>query len=102
MRLPRCQRQWSAVVSLSSLWVLCLASSSAAATADNTNEAVDLNEQYLAVSNSSLRWLQRPNLYCGMRARVQGDSPLFGLMWFGLHDYSGYQSTSAFHLLVES
>lgn len=57
-----------------------------------TTEAVDLLSQYEQLSNSSLRWMQRPNLYYGMRARVQGDSPLFGLMWFGIHDYGGFNS----------
>lgn len=60
--------------------------------ADATTEAVDLIEEYTAISNSSLRWLQRPNLYFGMRARVQGDSPLFGIAWYGMQDYNGYQS----------
>jgi hypothetical protein len=59
---------------------------------DASTEAVDLIEEYTAISNSSLRWLQRPNLYFGMRARVQGDSPLFGIAWFGTADYNGYQS----------
>lgn len=74
-------------------WMAALASLPllAAATAA-TPEAVDLNEQYLQLSNTSLRWMQRPNLYFGMRARVQGDSPLFGLMWYGMTDYQGYTS----------
>lgn len=63
-----------------------------AAASSTTNEVVDLEEQYGALANSSLRWLQRPNLYFGMRARVEGDSPLFGLAWFGAHDYAGLQS----------
>lgn len=60
--------------------------------ADATTEAADLLEEYTAISNSSLRWVQRPNLYFGMRARVQGDSPLFGIAWYGVQDYNGYQS----------
>lgn len=60
--------------------------------ADATTEAADLLEEYTAISNSSLKWVQRPNLYFGMRARVQGDSPLFGIAWYGLQDYNGYQS----------
>lgn len=63
-----------------------------AAHPDSTTEAADLIEEYTAISNSSLRWLQRPNLYFGMRARVQGDSPLFGIAWYGTLDYNGYQS----------
>lgn len=59
---------------------------------DATTEAADLLQEYTAISNSSLKWVQRPNLYFGMRARVQGDSPLFGIAWYGMQDYNGYQS----------
>lgn len=62
---------------------------------DATTEAADLLEEYTAISNSSLKWVQRPNLYFGMRARVQGDSPLFGIAWYGTADYNGYQSRSS-------
>lgn len=96
MRIPRCQPAWLPAHSALLLLYLALAHLAASvAAADPTNEAVDLDEQYLAISNSSLRWLQRPNLYCGIVARVQGNSPLFGLMWYGLQDYAGYQSERA-------
>lgn len=84
-------RSWlSAVVLLTLVAVSKLVGVNAHA--DATTEAVDLIEEYTAISNSSLRWLQRPNLYFGMRARVQGDSPLFGIAWYGMQDYNGYQS----------
>lgn len=56
------------------------------------SSSIDLGAQASLLAQSSLQWVQRPNLYFGMRARTQGDSPLFGLMWFGTHDYAGYQS----------
>lgn len=47
-----------------------------------------------AASNASLVWGSwRPNLYIGFRAR-QPDSLLFGLLWFGVHDYASVQSPS--------
>lgn len=94
--MARSQSRTGSALLLLAGWMAALASLPllAAATAA-TPEAVDLNEQYLQLSNTSLRWMQRPNLYFGMRARVQGDSPLFGLMWYGMTDYQGYTSEGA-------
>ncbi|GAA94992.1 glycoside hydrolase family 63 protein [Mixia osmundae IAM 14324] len=40
--------------------------------------------------NQSLFWgTWRPNLYLGMRARVP-DSLMFGLIWYGVHDYASH------------
>ena len=90
-----CRQPWQrALLLTATLTCLIRRFGVAEASSQITDELVDLEEQYAAVSNGSLLWLQRPNLYFGMKARVQGDSPLFGLAWFGAHDYAGLQSAS--------
>lgn len=86
-RRPLLGGSWFCFLSIA----LAIAFASVKAHPDATTEAADLLEEYTRLSNSSLRWVQRPNLYFGMRARVQGDSPMFGIAWYGVQDYNGYQ-----------
>lgn len=92
--LPSLKNRYSSASTILAALLLLVTRVAAASHAHfvSDTEAVELAAQHQDIANSSLRWLQRPNLYFGMRARTQGDSPLFGLMWFGLHEYQGYSS----------
>lgn len=55
--------------------------------------AADDSNAISAASNQSLLWgVYRPNLYFGTRPRLP-DSVMTGLMWFGMQDYHGADST---------